>query len=237
MPNWCSNHLIVYGNKKDLDKFLKMGIKKKEFLIGNIIPTPKELKNTISPSDSAIGKDYINKWEVDQAKEKKKLDNSVKVPKLIPCENNTQEKIKLLIEKYGSDNWYDWNSKNWGTKWDCGSDEYELSDNLFDIYFESAWAPPVEWLEKTQILFPNLLFKLSYLETGGWFAGVAYTEQSGDVFIEQGVPALQDEDGNIVESSGEDDDDNIYPINPFESKDVWFEVQIKRGEKIDKLLS
>jgi len=48
-----------------------------------------------------------------------------------------------LLEKYGALGWYDWNVRNWGTKWNptfggqINMDDYEL---IFTV--DTAWAPP-----------------------------------------------------------------------------------------------
>lgn len=73
-------------------------------------------------------------------------------------------------------NWYDWNRKNWGTKWDA----YEISivadsdlQNTFN--FQTAWAPPVPVFEAMVAQYPNLKFSIRWEEEqgfGGEFEGV-----------------------------------------------------------------
>lgn len=47
--------------------------------------------------------------------------------------------------KKDDDDWYDWNLKNWGTKWDaCDTHISETHKDKIVIMFESAWAPPTE---------------------------------------------------------------------------------------------
>lgn len=43
-------------------------------------------------------------------------------------------------------NWYDWNTDNWGTKWNACQTEFHLIENgLFtQITFDTAWNPPVD---------------------------------------------------------------------------------------------
>ena len=42
-----------------------------------------------------------------------------------------------------SENWYDWNVNNWGTKWDASVHEWERrDDNTIWMTFDTAWAPP-----------------------------------------------------------------------------------------------
>lgn len=50
-----------------------------------------------------------------------------------------------LIEKHGAASWYEWQNKNWGTKW--GTYELTVTELKTDgspviIKFESAWGPP-----------------------------------------------------------------------------------------------
>ena len=41
------------------------------------------------------------------------------------------------------ENWYNWNSTNWGTKWDAGDGWAELDKDFLSISFDTAWSPPV----------------------------------------------------------------------------------------------
>ncbi len=87
---------------------------------------------------------------------------------------------KMLIGKYGFDNWYDWRIRNWGTKWDVQAVLEDEGDGYLDYSFQSAWSPPVEWLEKVARDYPQLSFRLEYEEEGRDFVGVA-TAKEGKV--------------------------------------------------------
>jgi hypothetical protein len=98
-----------------------------------------------------------------------------------PTEKTNDE----LIKKYGSDNWYDWYIKNWGTKWDVGISSSIVSQSADQIkyHFNSAWSPPIAWLEFVSVLYPKLEFILDYEEGGMAFAGTA-SVINGEVNIE-----------------------------------------------------
>ena len=70
-------------------------------------------------------------------------------------------------------NWYDWRLSNWGTKWDVECFETIMEEDYMVFQFDSAWAPPVPWLEIVAKLFPKLKFTLKYDEPGMGFTGVA----------------------------------------------------------------
>lgn len=79
----------------------------------------------------------------------------------IPVTNDVKEKDE-----------YDFRVDNWGTKWDCGSDEgnyIRKGDNQVTFHFSSAWAPPVGLY--------NVLYNIGYSvyamyhEPGMGFAG------------------------------------------------------------------
>lgn len=77
-------------------------------------------------------------------------------------------------ERYGANNWYDWSIENWGTKWDATSTgEWSAPEGsgIAEIYFETAWAPPIPWLITTSTVYPELEFSLRYEEPGMEFAG------------------------------------------------------------------
>lgn len=76
------------------------------------------------------------------------------------------------IEKYGCPTWYEWSIKYWGTKWnayDIGS--WTVGVNNAEIYFETAWSPPLPVIKVLSLMFPSLTFKITYADEGGGFLG------------------------------------------------------------------
>jgi|APGre2960657423_1045063.scaffolds.fasta_scaffold01445_11 hypothetical protein len=189
MPNWTHNTLRITGEKIDMDHFydsaLKMDINNEmSFSFSNLFPIPEKIKNTISPSSSALGKKWINENLSTKRSEKLSeiLNEEVDYIDLIPVENNSPEKCRLLILEYGAENWYDWNVINWGTKWDC---EVLLSDSvkdhrLFDCEFDTAWSPPINFLINLQNKFPKLNIQHTFLTEGSDDRGQFITERTGN---------------------------------------------------------
>ena len=68
--------------------------------------------------------------------------------------------------------WYDWSLNNWGTKWDaCEPNICHNDIDYFAVSFESAWSPPITWIENIMQDFPDLSFTLEYEEPGMCFGG------------------------------------------------------------------
>ena len=83
--------------------------------------------------------------------------------------------------KFEGNDWYSWNVRNWGTKWDVAvSDEDESpetyiegpvanGDNSVVYYrFNTAWGVAEPALINLSSQYPDLLFTLSYEEETGW---------------------------------------------------------------------
>lgn len=73
----------------------------------------------------------------------------------------------------GTDKWWDWRIQHWGTKWDVESEVVDEWDGYIMYRFDTAWSPPVKWLEKVAKDYPELTFRLKYEEEGVGFLGVA----------------------------------------------------------------
>jgi len=81
---------------------------------------------------------------------------------------------------FEGDDWYNWNIRNWGTKWDVAvhaddkypdtnMEEAENGENYVVHYnFNTAWSRPLPALENLSAQYPTLLFTLSYEEETGW---------------------------------------------------------------------
>jgi hypothetical protein len=82
--------------------------------------------------------------------------------------------------KFDSNDWYNFNNREWGTKWDVAvsdedkypntnMEEAENGENYVVHYnFETAWSRPLPALQKLSAQYPNLLMTLSYEEETGW---------------------------------------------------------------------
>jgi hypothetical protein len=90
------------------------------------------------------------------------------------------ERNQTLIEKYGSDNWYDWRCNNWGTKWDVSEIIIEDKDEDFLwLSFNTPWCPPIKFYEKFTKDYPAVDVHANYYEQGLGLAGT-FDSESGD---------------------------------------------------------
>ena len=211
MPNWCSNTLEVRGDIEQLKEFVeksvvKEGIREPDFTMEGLLPTPKELTEVTSPVI----------WRGDE--------NDTEGKAAFEADN------KRRLETYGATDWYDWNVSNWGTKWDVGESHISYDDeDLFIVSYDTAWSPNITFVQKVSKMFPGLEFRLTYMEPGCNFCGVAHCVD-GELEVEEGDIVLADSNGREVEydsdldrykyiDDGEViDDEDFYPeyINQYD---------------------
>ena len=122
---------------------------------------------------------------IEGAKKNQFLDTLRPMPKALRNTESTSDEEVMKKQPWvdGHNNWYDWRTSNWGTKWDI--DAYDGSiqkkeellgkDNgkaELSFGFDSAWAPPLtamaDYLEKND----DVSMKLWYYEPGCDFGGV-----------------------------------------------------------------
>lgn len=59
--------------------------------------------------------------------------------------------------RYGEKNWYDWSTKNWGTKWNAyGFDELRGHQGVDTICFMTAWKAPHNVIGHLAQMYPDL---------------------------------------------------------------------------------
>ncbi|MAH51402.1 hypothetical protein CMI37_36640 [Candidatus Pacearchaeota archaeon] len=80
---------------------------------------------------------------------------------------------------------YHWHIENWGTKWDVDFEDATIEDDYAEFSFDSAWGPPVVWLEKVAKKYPKLKFSLKYEEPGMDFIGCAKGKDG--VIVDQSI--------------------------------------------------
>lgn len=77
-----------------------------------------------------------------------------------------------------SHNWYTWNTKNWGTKWDAANAELIVNADTDIVYrFDTAWSPPEAVFKAMAAQFPKCMFEMRCVEETGW--GVEYAAKNG----------------------------------------------------------
>jgi hypothetical protein len=142
----------------------------------------------------------------------KKSDDLMRFLEKVSGTNENGEKVDftfatLVPQPQDEEDWYNWNINNWGTKWDVGDSYISIDDEKLNAYisFDTAWSPPVEWLEKVIPMFPELNFRLKYFEGGVGFAGVLEGEE-GEV-VDNTCVGSNDEEYWHIATDGMDDDE------------------------------
>ena len=93
-----------------------------------------EIRELICPKDSEY--EYIDFNAIVPPPEKMFTDNL-----------SMDDRVRCAEE--GIPNWYDWQTENWGTKWNAYSQELIEQDNcMLKLQFDTAWAPPIPIVER-----------------------------------------------------------------------------------------
>ncbi|CAB4147988.1 hypothetical protein UFOVP696_99 [uncultured Caudovirales phage] len=112
-------------------------------------------------------------------------------------------------------NWYNWNNRNWGCKWDARVHFAEMVDGNLVYEFDTAWAPPIQVLETLSRDIPDAKLTLRFVEEQGW--GGVTVFKVGEVYEEEAwdIPDTHEE---AVKVFGEcwhcDDPGNLYQDCP-----------------------
>jgi len=184
MPNWVYNHLAVSGKKKDLLAFAEKARQPHESLWttsewtwdaeqGKRIETPESERKIERKVETP---DAISFWNFVRPTDEELpyyFGHKVK-PKDEDDPNATSEQKLAKAMTFGGSDAYDWNIRNWGTKWDAGSDE--LEESLADIVgtltyrYETAWSIPEPLMTAMVEQHPELVFDFECEEEQGWGA-------------------------------------------------------------------
>ena len=121
----------------------------------------------------------------------------------------TQECSEKLLEQYGANTWYDWQTENWGVKWDATTvNEYDADEGSID--FDTPWDVPYVFLSKIADACPEGQWIL-FVEADGGYEGMHIEIQDGDVILTQHwlqKPYTDDDDDSDDDDDYEDDDDD-----------------------------
>lgn len=164
LPNYCANYLsttnpaiiarlreITEGDGHDGSA---------ENILGAFVPIPEPLKRVCNGFAIIDGK-QVEVWREDAD------GTRTAIP---------EETLAAWRGEFGYDNWYDWSVANWGTKWDADG-SVGFSPECTVVRFDTAWAPPLEWLARVVALHPQGETLLAYAESGmGFFGTIRYVD-------------------------------------------------------------
>jgi hypothetical protein len=168
MPNWVYNGLTIEGNPSEINDLVAQLNRPFKNVHDSWNPETKEMEKKLYtyPNPVFAFHNIYNHIEDNVTDE-----DYLKQP---PREMD-------VALSFTTNDWYSWNVRNWGTKWDVAvspDDKYpdtymegptQNGENLVVFYnFNTAWSPPVPAIEKLSAQYPSLLFTLSYEEEQGW---------------------------------------------------------------------
>tara|TARA_R100001129_G_scaffold184494_1_gene169527 strand:- start:1178 stop:1735 length:558 start_codon:yes stop_codon:yes gene_type:complete len=100
------------------------------------------------------------------------------VEKSTNAHKETEFSFEGTLPRGDRKDWYNWSIDNWGTKWDaCAPNICHNDIDYFAVSFESAWSPPINWINNIMQDFPDLRFELEYEEPGMCFGGRLRAQQ------------------------------------------------------------
>lgn len=172
MPNWVFNSLNIEGNAEDIVK-VKAQLNSpytREFV--DVDWQTKERKITTSTYSNPVFAFWNIIKPTDLEAYHKQPDYSLPIGQAL---------------KFESDDWYAWNVRNWGTKWDVAvmdgekypeTELYDEGETSLSYRFNTAWGVADHALIKLTEQYPNLKFQLNFQEETGW--GGEWTFENGE---------------------------------------------------------
>lgn len=204
MPNWVFNSLVVSGDKSELETMvahLNQPVTKH-------FPDTKWNDETKSWDKTPAVQQYDNPvfsfWNVVSPSDleayygeevfKKNFSEGKTINEALDSNDFLQEFHRAM--NFDTD-WYHWNIRNWGTKWDiCVANDEQYSDTRFEwtdndeamYHFQTAWSPVTEVITLLSMMYPNLSFDYEYEEEQGWGAEVQFVAGVESVIDEWDIP-------------------------------------------------
>lgn len=229
MPNWVFNSLTIEGNETDLRAFIEKASKPyTTYYKGKFIDNADGTKNydadaiNVHVHESPLS--FMNFTSPED------LDTYYSEASIKPDnydEMTFDERLNYSL-RFSTDGWYDWNVRNWGTKWDACDvvvDERQLNVGVLAYHFSTAWSPAEGAYQRMVEQHPTLTFSFHCEEEQGW--GVEYDSVSGELVETNSwdIPnshadyvGRDNEDGCVC--SYEDDQDEWYNDCPKEEEIV-----------------
>ena len=190
MPNWVYNTLTIQGPKDQVDSIKDRLNKPFKVMHDNWNTNSMEMEIT----ESTYSNPVFAFWNIHSPLEDGiTMEEYVQQPTRLGTDTSAPDWFsKEVAHAMTQKDWYNWNTTNWGTKWDVAvsdGDKYpdtelleytsEGEDNWVVYKYNTAWSPAVTILTKLSNLVPNCVLTLEFEEETGW--GGEYEIVKGEV--------------------------------------------------------
>jgi hypothetical protein len=225
MPNWVFTSMTVTGEVTDLRKFMEKASKPyttyhKGKMVAGVGYDPdvineQTFEGVISFMNFTSPEDVDAYFGASEYKPEGYAEMSM------------EERMAHAM-KFSSDGWYDWNVRNWGTKWDacdaCMSNE-DPTTGAIGYQFSTAWSPAEGAFRQMVEQHPELGFEFYNEEEQGW--GVEYVGEDGELSTvkEWDIPNSHKDWTDLGQDcrgcsyfDGSDDMDDLYEDCPDNKK-------------------
>jgi hypothetical protein len=96
---------------------------------------------------------------------------------------------KVAVEMATSNGWYEWNCRNWGSKWNACDIDVTVDEPTHLTYvYNTAWSPSLEAIQELSRQYPNLTFSIDYVEEQGWGGERSYKGGEVTYSLEYDIP-------------------------------------------------
>ena len=224
MPNWVYNNITVTGKSEEVKKFVeKANQPYSTFHRGDFVVSEDGSKNY----DQTIIKENEHKsplsfWNFKKPENEQAYFGASDYKPEGYDELSIEEKMAISMQ-FKSDGWYDWNVREWGTKWDaCDTEilnETYNEDGTASVQysFSTAWSPAEEAYRAMVEQHPELEFEFYCEEEQGW--GVEFVGINGELSVsdEWDIP------NSHADYEKRDNLDGCNCNNYADEPDEWFD--------------
>lgn len=118
---------------------------------------------------------------------------------------------------HSKNNWYEFNYREWGTKWDACYSEIESENKTTIAYnFSTAWSAPEPIFKAIRYRYPNLHVHIHYQEESGWGSELESDEEYGYTVLESwDIPSSH------AEYVGRDQEDNCVCAYEMDEEELF----------------
>lgn len=177
MPNWVYTTMTVRGSKQSLDGFKAKAAKPYTTRHKGVFTEGKgydpEAVNVVENKSEMSFWNFVTPTDLD----------AYFGPEKKPDNYDTMTLDERMVEamKFNGDHWYDWNVRNWGTKWDACDATLDRDDTELAYNFSTAWSPAEGAFKAMVRQHPDLEFEFHCTEEQGW--GVVFEGKQGDLEV------------------------------------------------------